>query len=50
MIEDDEEFDRSIKKNSGSNTNFTVSQSGGYDGTVDSGALEKYNYIEPVDK
>jgi hypothetical protein len=50
MIEDDDEYDRSTKKNGGSNINFTISQSGGYDGTVDSAALERYNYIEPVEK
>lgn len=50
MIEDDfDDFDQSEKKVAGSN-NFTISQSGGYDGTVDSNALERYNYIEPVEK
>jgi hypothetical protein len=29
---------------------YNISQSGGFDGTVDSNALEKYNYIEQVDK
>jgi hypothetical protein len=50
MIEDDE-FEKSIdKKISSSNLNHTISQSGGFDGTVDSNALEKYNYIEPIEK
>jgi hypothetical protein len=50
MIEDDE-FEKSDKKNvaASSNNNFGISQSGN-DGTVDSAALEKYNYIEPVEK
>jgi hypothetical protein len=29
---------------------YNISQSGGNDGTVDSNALEKYNYIEPIEK
>jgi hypothetical protein len=40
----------SDKKGVSSNNNFTVSQSNGYDGTVDSNALENYNYIEPIEK
>jgi hypothetical protein len=51
MIEDDLDFEKSNdKKISSSNNNFTISQSGGFDGTVDSNALERYNYIEPVEK
>lgn len=51
MVEEDLDFEKSNdKKISSSNNNFTISQSGGYDGTVDSNALEKYNYIEPVEK
>lgn len=50
MIEE-EDFDKSNdKKVSSSNNNVTISQSGGFDGTVDSNALEKYNYIEPIEK
>ena len=47
---EDEENDKSTDKKASSNNNFTISQSAGYDGTVDSNALESYNYIEPIEK
>jgi hypothetical protein len=50
MIEDDYFEKSNDKKGHSSNNNFTISQSGGQDGTVDSNALEeKYNYIEHIE-
>jgi len=46
MIEEDEIEE--LYKNPSSNNNIAISQSGN-DFTVDSTALEKYNYIEPVE-
>jgi hypothetical protein len=48
---EDDSFQKSNdKKMSSWGNQYTISQSGGFDGTVDSNALEKYNYIEPVEK
>lgn len=49
MIEEDD-FDKSHDKHIAGSNNFTISQSGGFDGTVDSAALENCNYIEPIEK
>lgn len=47
----EDSFQKSADKKVQSLSNpYNVSQSGGFDGTVDSNALEKYNYIEPVEK
>lgn len=48
IIEDSYERSNDQKK-SGSNQ-YNISQSGGLDGTHDSKSLEKYNYIEHVQK
>lgn len=51
MIEEDSFDKTNEKKAASSGTNgVTISQSGGYDATVDSNVLENYNYIEQVDK
>jgi len=53
IVDYEESYDReSDKKLLNSGGNFTISQSGqsGVDGTVDSNTLEKYNYIENIDK
>ena len=51
IIIDEDDFEKSHdKKQASSNNNFTISQSGGHDGTVDSNALERYNYIEPIEE
>jgi hypothetical protein len=46
IIYQDDSYDRDRRETGGV---YNVSQSGGFDGTVDSNALEKYNYIEHVD-
>ena len=50
IFEIDDSFHKSGDKKVQSWSNQYNSQSGGYDGTVDSNALEKYNYIEHVEK
>lgn len=48
---DDDSYDKSQdKKLASSGNNYTISQSGGLDGTVDSKELDKLNYVEYVEK